>query len=228
MKKSFYILITFLTVCTFTACTPANETPKSTPTSKVTKASGNKEGAKTAPTVNTIEATYGVDVNSYPDLVGAADYVFVGEVKEELATAYQATSGPTTIPYSRYMVQVTENLKGQLDMAKPIQIKKHGGLSEDQQIYHLLENDLLPEVGKSYIFVIYAQADGTNLASGANSTIPLEDSNSAISTRSTEAIEIFTSSEEEIIATFRDACQHQVLLPEGEQSIYHSADEVSP
>ncbi|MDO5100457.1 MAG: hypothetical protein Q4D52_02670 [Eubacteriales bacterium] len=167
--------------------------------------------AKTAPNIETIQATYGVNLDSYPHLVGAADYVIIGEVKEELEAIQKKTSGPSSIPYSCYMVQVAENLKGQLDMSKPIQINKHGGKRGIGNTYHLLGNDLLPEVGKSYIFVLNEQEDGSLLASGTNSTIPLEDSDTAISTRSSNAIEKSGATKEEIVATFRNACENQIL-----------------
>ena len=41
-------------------------------------------------------------------------------------------------------------------------------------LHRLYENDILPSIGGSYVFYIYAQDDGSNLVSGPNSTIPIE------------------------------------------------------
>lgn len=47
----------------------------------------------------------------------------------------------------------------------------------------LAKNDTLPSIDNTYIFYIYAQDYGSNLASGPNSTIPIENNNSEFSTR---------------------------------------------
>ena len=50
----------------------------------------------------------------------------------------------------------------------------------------LAESDTLPVEGNEYVFYIYAQKDGSNLASGPNSSIPLSDNHKELSTISEE------------------------------------------
>ena len=50
------------------------------------------------------------------------------------------------------------------------------------------ECDVLPVEENEYVFYIYAQKDGSNLASGPNSSIPLSDNHKELSTISEEAM----------------------------------------
>lgn len=84
------------------------------------------------------------------------------------------TEREDTIPYTDYSVEVLNNLKGELTQESPITITKVGGVTKNGDMYILYENDILPSIGGSYVFYIYAQDDGSNLVSGPNSTIPIE------------------------------------------------------
>lgn len=65
-------------------------------------------------------------------------------------------------PYTNYNVEVVQNIKGQLNQDKSIIIQKCGGINQDKESYVIKEGDYLPEVGNTYIFIIFAQDDGTN------------------------------------------------------------------
>ena len=139
---------------------------------------------------------YTIDVYSYEELAGDADYVMIGKVVEELGVKYEfpvmtedkdGTPKEVSMPYTEYSVKVIENLKGELSQEEPIIISKDGGITKDGKFCELHECDVLPVEGNEYVFYIYAQKDGSNLASGPNSSIPLSDNHKELSTISEEA-----------------------------------------
>lgn len=146
VKKNKIVLLGFVTLLLLCCCTK-------------------KEDVK-EPEVSVVCGSYTIDVNSYAELAGDADYVTVGEVIEELGTEYEMST-----PYTNYSVKVKENLKGELTKDEPIIIIKDGGITEDKKCIIQYESDELPVVGKTYVFYIYAQPDGSNLVSGPNSSI---------------------------------------------------------
>lgn len=103
----------------------------------------------------------GIDETNLFEYVGSVDYVFVGKVLEADHTITEENDKST------YGIYVEKNIKGQL--VHDIQCSKHGGLLEDGTML-LYESDRmqdtgLPEVGKTYIFMAYAQSDGSLLLS---------------------------------------------------------------
>ncbi len=129
-----------------------------------------------------LQPSFKVDVNDLNELVGDADYVFVGYIDELVGTVYknpviiETENGPKEVldPYTEYSVTVIDNIKGSLKKDVPIPMQKTGGLSKDESMYLLYENDELPEVGEHYILVAHAQPDGSLLISGPNSSIVLD------------------------------------------------------
>lgn len=98
------------------------------------------------------------DMFSY---VGLVDYVFVGTVTE---TVKNITADGEL---SQYKVQVVKNIKGNL--SGDIFVSKHGGLDKKGTM-HLYCSDKrkdtqLPESGKTYMFLAYAQSDGSLILS---------------------------------------------------------------
>lgn len=120
--------------------------------------------------IDTYHASYAVDVSDLRAVVGDSDYVVVAKVTDYLSTTYSASGMPLT----EYTVQVVENIKGHLDTTKEISIIKEGGLNEKNNKFIIYENDILPQVGKYYIFCIYAQGTGTNRVCGENCTLAIE------------------------------------------------------
>ncbi len=124
-------------------------------------------------------ATYNVDVTDTKKMVGSADYVFVGYVDKIIETDYvvvasaQTNEGlvSATAPYTKYSVTVEYNIKGKLDKNDPIEITKCGGICETGDSYYVYEGDFLPECGSYYIFLAYAQNDGSLLVVGENSNV---------------------------------------------------------
>ena len=129
-----------------------------------------------------IEGSFAINYNDLNQVVGSADYVFVGTVESDEGTVYkdyvtmETENGGTKevgTPYSNYMVTVIENIKGNLITEKPIPVQKSGGLSKDGTTIYLYEGDELPVVGGTYIFFAYAQQDGSLLISGPISNVDL-------------------------------------------------------
>ena len=147
--------------------------------------------------ISEVMGCYTIDVHSYEALAGNADYVMIGKVVEELGVDYKwpvmkenedGTQTELTKPYTKYSVEVIENLKGELSQDKPIVITKDGGITKDGKFCDLYESDVLPVNGNEYVFYIYAQEDGRNLVSGPNSSIPLSDNRKELSTISEKAM----------------------------------------
>ena len=146
--------------------------------------------------ISEVMGCYTIDVHSYEALAGNADYVMIGKVVDELGVDYKwpvmkenedGTQTELTKPYTKYSVEVIENLKGELSQEEPITITKKGGITKDGKFCHLYESDVLPVNGNEYVFYIYAQEDGRNLVSGPNSSIPLSDNRKELSTISEKA-----------------------------------------
>lgn len=133
----------------------------------------------------TIFCSYSCDVEDLRSLVGNADYVFVGKIESNDGYCYENPIEKETEDgnillydtYTNYSVKVITNIKGKLKESSSISIKKWGGLDYYNDFYHVVENDVLPENGNTYIFTAYVQVDGTLLVSGAYSNIPLDEEN---------------------------------------------------
>ena len=146
--------------------------------------------------ISEVMGCYTIDVHSYEALAGNADYVMIGKVVDELGVDYKwpvmkenedGTQTELTKPYTKYSVEVIENLKGEFSQEEPITITKDGGITKDGKFCDLYESDTLPVEGNEYVFYVYAQEDGRNLVSGPNSSIPLSDNRKELSTISEEA-----------------------------------------
>lgn len=132
---------------------------------------------KTLPVVFN-HASFSVDVNDPRATAGDADYVFVAQVDSIDGITYK---NPVTIetddgskevsdPYTNFHVTVIDNLKGELETSVSIPVQKAGGVTEDASMVVLYEDDLLPEVGSTYVLLAYTQTDGSLLISGPNSS----------------------------------------------------------
>lgn len=143
------------------------------------------KGTREIPTAY-LRATYAIDYNNLEEVVGDADYVFVGTISSKENTVYknpveivdeEGKVSEEAIPYTNYTVDVVENIKGNLTTEETIPIQKTGGLSKDKSEYVIYEGDELPVVGQTYIFFTYAQPDGSLLLSGPVSNIGLKEKN---------------------------------------------------
>lgn len=242
MKKQWLLIVLSLTVFMATACAAKT----SSATSSVNRSVTVKEKQQTVSdipaevkqvNIKTEEAKFTYDVDSYPEVVGVADYVFVGEVTEQLETTddtpeeMKETYGDEVgfEPLSHYKVQVLENLKGSLDTSAPIEIEKRGGFLPDGMTCVMFEKDILPTVGGKYIFMVWATEDGANRVFGPNSTLPLDPNDRGIAKTISLSGEGSAAEEvkggEDLIAEMKDAIEHQIL-PTNDLGDFKSKDDV--
>ena len=149
IKKMLPIFFSLILVLTFTSC-------------------GKEESSE-----QTTE-DFAVDTRDPHELVGFADYYFVAEVIDEIDTEYRhpvIMEGKEEIgsPYTNYKIKVQNNIKGELPLDEEINVTKAGGVYPDGETF-LYEDDALLEEGKTYIITASAQADGSLLISGPNSS----------------------------------------------------------
>ena len=179
--------------------------------------------------ISEVMGCYTIDVHSYEALAGNADYVMIGKVVDELGVDYKwpvmkenedGTQTELTKPYTKYSVEVIENLKGELSQEEPIIISKDGGITKDGKFCDLYESDTLPVEGNEYVFYVYAQEDGRNLVSGPNSSIPLSDNHKELSTISEEA----RLDRESILEKVRNGVANQI---ETDREKRNSKDDIS-
>ena len=179
--------------------------------------------------ISEVMGCYTIDVHSYEALAGNADYVMIGKVVDELGVDYKwpvmkenedGTQTELTKPYTKYSVEVIENLKGEFSQEEPIIITKDGGITKDGKFCDLYESDTLPVEGNEYVFYVYAQEDGRNLVSGPNSSIPLSDNHKELSTISEEA----RLDRESILEKVRNGVANQI---ETDREKRNSKDDIS-
>jgi len=124
-----------------------------------------------------------IDRKDRGQFVALADYVVVGRVDSYDGVTYrdvqeiETTSGKRVVgdPYSHYTITALENLKGDLVLGEPIPIQKSGGVDMSGRTVVAEEGDIFPQVGKIYVFLMFAQPDGeTLLVSGLNSNVAIE------------------------------------------------------
>lgn len=111
------------------------------------------------------------NVNDKNKVAGAADYVFVAEVKKVVGTGYTDVKFYDGLkfndnPFTRYEIRVLENLKGELITDKDIPLTKHDGVHYFGKSVSALEGDNLPDEGECYIFLCHTDEDGELVIGG--------------------------------------------------------------
>ena len=168
--------------------------------------------------VSELQACFVYDTNNIQEAVGISDYVFVGKVLScdgteyrDVVTVQDENGNPKSVgtPYTTYTVEVIKNMKGELVTSQPIQLTKEGGVSENQDKVVVFENDELPKTDNVYIFLAYAQRDGSLLVSGPNSNRLLETAETYDATAS-------LSPEEE---AYQEAVENEIIPIERERSV---------
>lgn len=109
-----------------------------------------------------------VDFTNKCEYVGMVDYVFVGTVEEIIDDVLPDKIKSNTDGYSSYKIHVDKNMKGNL--AEEIICAKLGGFKKDGTMYlvaaetpngQAVFDNGLPELNRQYIFLAYAQPDGS-------------------------------------------------------------------
>lgn len=113
---------------------------------------------------------YTFDMTILANVVGDVDYVFVALVKDYIKTEYIGDDYPRTY----YLIDVIENIKGELIKDNSIELIKSGGIDKKGKTFYVYEDDYLPKINEYYIFSVYAQPNGDILSSGINTGIFIE------------------------------------------------------
>ncbi len=182
-----------------------------------------------------MQGSFAIDVHDQRELIGSADYVFVGTVIQEDGYEYRYPvtkemegGGETTItsPFSKYTVQVIENIKGNLTRDTGIPIMKEGGLLEDSSCYELYEDDELPRQNETYIFYAYAQMDGSLMLAGPNSNIRIEKDHDLdqVEGQNMDQIDIFSTDGVNDPMILSDTYQDTLIYQEVIEAADHPAD----
>ena len=152
-----------------------------------------------------LEASFAYNVDDLREAVGNCDYVFTGKVISYDGVEYrnQVMVGGKTVgsPHTNYTIQVTENIQGKLITGEPIHIVKEGGVTQEGKEVYLFEKDELPETGKEYVFLGYAQPDGTIIISGPESSVSVGD---------------------DVLERYRNAVENMIIPALSDQGKYHS------
>lgn len=129
-----------------------------------------------------IHAQYASEYDgSLESMANISDYVFVARVIGYCDTEYKDkvsfinTNGKeqeVANIFTRYQVEVIENIKNEVPVGSKIKINKLGGVCEDLSGIEMLENDKLPVEGKTYVFM--ATKNGNEyVVGGENTTIEI-------------------------------------------------------
>ncbi|MEZ0119680.1 UNVERIFIED_ORG: hypothetical protein ABRZ91_003637 [Heyndrickxia coagulans] len=162
-----------------------------------------------------MDGTFSINRDNPEETVGDADYVFLARVEEKTGTAYKNTTQIETeegtkeisTPYTNYKITVLENMKGELETDKPIPLQKAGGISKDGSSIVTFDDDVLPEVGQSYVFLAYAQDDGSLLVSGPKSNTEVSGIDD---TDTSDTIESSSVNHSSVMKTYKNALKHQI------------------
>ncbi|MEE3393404.1 MAG: hypothetical protein VZR00_06075 [Lachnospiraceae bacterium] len=140
--------------------------------------------------VNQVFTSYTIDVDNPEEVVKAADNVFVGTVISCDSVRYINDQAVTN-----YTVKVKSNIKNNLKTDKTITIGKWGGVDKDLKSFQLIEDDVMPVPGNTYVFMANKQNDGTLLVSGKNSNIEITEAADTDSIKASKVYKIYEDAE---------------------------------
>lgn len=107
--------------------------------------------ASPSPAVYVVHPSYAYDVRDDRVLVGASEYVFLGEVLAQVGTEGVPTSDPEyQIPQTQFSVKVLEQIKGELP--DEVVVSQGSGIDETTGNLLLLDGDPLLQPGEIVLF----------------------------------------------------------------------------
>lgn len=159
MKKNFFIIICLLVIIvSTTACVNKNEANNKDNTSKTYY----------------IDAEDSLTFSNIEELIGYADYVFIGKVDEVINGDYDKEKD--LMPYTKYKMTIEHNYKGNLK--ENIVISKNGGYDKDGDLHLLKNNDGVEKMldkDKKYLIFANGQHDGELLVISTGGTYEIDD-----------------------------------------------------
>ena len=138
---------------------------------------------KNSPQIISPQYNHVINIENQAELSGFVDYIFVGEIEENLGTIskselkFETVTGYETIkiPETKYSVRVLENIKGELRTDSEIEILKNGGLTEDEKYLFLEDGDFILKTGDICIFFATVKEDGTLYIQGKEFNLKLNE-----------------------------------------------------
>lgn len=118
--------------------------------------------------VQTLSASYIVDMDNQKELVGLVDYVFVAEVLSVTESIYGEREEDVKTVYN---VRVLQCVKGELKIDSEVEVMKAGGVAKDKESIICYEEDEMPIVNEKYVFFARVTKNGELLCSGKNTSI---------------------------------------------------------
>lgn len=151
----------------------------------------------TAPATTVItHPSYPYDYSDERILVGAAEFVFLGEVIEQIGNKGVPTSAPDIeIPQTQFLVKVIEPIKGRLPTE--IIVSQSSGVDKSSGDLVLIDGDPLLKPGETVLFTVNAEPDldWYTIVAGPFGATRAEDANEAAA----------------LVAQFTDAERHQFI-----------------
>lgn len=108
------------------------------------------------------------DISDMRKYIGMVDYVFIGTVEEIIDDVLPSKIKKHEDYYSSYKIHVDYNLKGEL--VDEVTVSKMGGYKKDGTMCivsaetptgKMINDSGLPELNKQYVFMAYAQSNGS-------------------------------------------------------------------
>jgi hypothetical protein len=162
-----------------------------------------------------MEGSFSINMDDPRATVGDADYVFLARVDKKGKTVYknkvqiETENGTKEIatPYTNYKVTVLKNIKGSLQTDQSIPVQKAGGIDKKGESIVTFEDDALPEVGKTYVFLAYVQDDGSLLISGPHSNTLVANIDRTVTSQTVDAY----AKQSDVVSYYEKAYDHQII-----------------
>lgn len=161
-----------------------------------------------------MDGTFSINMDDPRETVGDADYVFLARVDEKGDTVYKNTvqietekgTKEISTPYTNYKVTVLKNIKGNLQTDQSIPVQKVGGIDKQGDSIVTFEDDTLPEVNKTYVFLAYAQDDGSLLISGPHSNTLVSNIGKAVTSKTVKSY----ADKSDVVSYYEKALKNQI------------------
>lgn len=123
------------------------------------------------------------NMNSLKNHIDMSDHVFVGKVKAYKGTNYvdeytftdsNKNKKKVANIFTEFEVSVLKDFKNELNRGDVVTVEKLGGIDENNNYVHILENDEMLKEGKEYLFML-TSAKYDYMACGSYSTMDLNE-----------------------------------------------------
>ncbi len=117
------------------------------------------------------QASYVINTEDLSEVAEYSSHIFVGEVVQYERTDYGEDVEDVE---TYYYVKVLDSIKGPLTAEQEVRVVKEGGIAKSHEKFIVASGDVLPAVGKGYVFACRERSDGTLYCAGPNSSVQLD------------------------------------------------------